>query len=132
VCVPISQLPRMVSFARKILSESRLKGGILGHVGDGNFHTLILYDDQSNEEVQAVNNINEQLVYKALEVGGTCTGEHGDGIGKRKYQSAEHGNAFSMMKNIKSLVAPEHVVTAGNFVSDQVIRLRIVVPFYIK
>src|SRR5690625_3762732 len=118
VCVPISQLPSMVSFARKILSESRLKGGILGHVGDGNFHTLILYDDQSNEEVQAVNNNNVELVYKVLEVGGTCTSELGVGIGKRKYQSAEHGNAFSMMKNIKSLLDPEHILNPGKIFSD--------------
>src|SRR5699024_6275071 len=100
-------------------------------VGDGNFHTLILYDDQSNEEVQAVNNINEQLVYKALEVGGTCTGEHGVGIGKRKYQSAEHGNAFSMMKNIKSLLDPEHILNPGKNFSDYVIRYRFIIPFYI-
>src|SRR5699024_3582137 len=121
VCVPISKLPSMVSFAREILSESRLQGGILGHVGDGNFHTLILYDDQSNEEFQAVNNINEPLVYKALEVGGSCTGEHGVGIGKRKYQSAEHGTAFSIMKNIKSLLDPEPILNPGKIFTDEVI-----------
>src|SRR5699024_12816637 len=119
-------------FVRKIFAASELKVVILGDGGASNFHTPLLYDDQSNEEVQAVNNINEQLVYKALDVGGTCTGEHGVGIGKRKYQSAEHGNAFSMMKNIHSLVDPEHVLNPGKLLSDDVIRYRIGGSFYIR
>ena len=66
----------MVHFARKLLEEKGLKSGILGHVGDGNFHTLIMFDPNDEEEKRRADEFNEQLVLKAIEEGGTCTGEH--------------------------------------------------------
>lgn len=120
VCVPISKLPAMISFARKLLENSELRGGILGHVGDGNFHTLILFDDDKESEIQAATYINEQLVYKAIETGGSCTGEHGVGLGKRKYQAYEHGDALSVMKSMKLLFDPENILNPGKIFLESV------------
>lgn len=117
ICVPISKLPEMVTMARKLLEKSCLKGGILGHVGDGNFHTLILFDPHQEKEVQAAADLNEQLVFKAISVGGTCTGEHGVGLGKKKYQKCEHGEALHVMKNIKDLFDPNHILNPGKIFS---------------
>ena len=113
ICVPISQLPAMVSFSREKLAASGLYGGILGHVGDGNFHTLIMFDANNEAEVKAADELNEQLVYQALDVGGTCTGEHGVGLGKKKYQAREHGTALPVMKDIKSLFDPNYILNPG-------------------
>ncbi|HLQ96835.1 MAG TPA: FAD-linked oxidase C-terminal domain-containing protein [Pseudogracilibacillus sp.] len=110
ICVPMSKLPEMVHFARELLDESGLAGGILGHVGDGNFHTLIAYDRDSSQEVKAAGHLNEQLVYRAIDLKGTCTGEHGVGLGKKKYQYREHGEALSVMKEMKYLLDPKQLL----------------------
>lgn len=113
ICVPISRLPEMVHFARKLLEEKGLKSGILGHVGDGNFHTLIMFDPNDEEEKRRADEFNEQLVLKAIEEGGTCTGEHGVGLGKMRYQVAEHGEAVDVMKSIKNLLDPNNLLNPG-------------------
>lgn len=113
ICVPISRLPEMVHFARKLLEEKGLKSGILGHVGDGNFHTLIMFDPNDEEEKRRADEFNEQLVLKAIEEDGTCTGEHGVGLGKMRYQVAEHGEAVDVMKSIKNLLDPNNLLNPG-------------------
>lgn len=113
ICVPISRLPELVHFARQLLEEKRLKGGILGHVGDGNFHTLIMFDPYDEDEKRRAEEFNEKLVLKAIEVDGTCTGEHGVGLGKMKYQIAEHGEAVGVMKSIKNLLDPNNLLNPG-------------------
>ncbi|MDV6379467.1 FAD-binding protein [Sporosarcina sp. GW1-11] len=113
VCVPISELANAVLFAREKLNEAGLPAGIVGHVGDGNFHTLFMVDMDHAEQVAQVNDLNEQIVMYALEHGGTCTGEHGVGIGKKKYQSIEHKTALNMMKNIKDAVDPNNLMNPG-------------------
>ncbi len=113
VCVPISELANAVLFAREKLNEAGLPAGIVGHVGDGNFHTLFMVDMDNAEQVAQVNDLNEQIVMYALEHGGTCTGEHGVGIGKRKYQSIEHKAALIMMKSIKDTVDPNNIMNPG-------------------
>lgn len=113
ICVPISRLPEMVHFARNLLEEKGLKSGILGHVGDGNFHTLIMFDPNDEEEKRRADEFNEQLVLKAIEEGGTCTGEHGVGLGKMRYQVAEHGEAVDVMKSIKNLLDPNNLLNPG-------------------
>lgn len=113
ICVPISKLPELVHYARELLEETGLQGGILGHVGDGNFHTLILFDPSLEEERLQAEKMNEQIVLKAIEEGGTCTGEHGVGLGKMKFQRREHGEAVDVMKSFKDLLDPDHLLNPG-------------------
>lgn len=113
ICVPISKLPELVHYARELLEETGLEGGILGHVGDGNFHTLSLFDADNEEERKRSERMNDQLVLKAIEVGGTCTGEHGVGLGKMKYQREEHGDAIEVMKSVKQLLDPDNLLNPG-------------------
>jgi D-lactate dehydrogenase (cytochrome) len=113
VCVPLSKLADMVDFARGQIEASGLPGSVFGHVGDGNFHTIIVYDPNIPEEKQASESINEQLILKAIEAGGTCTGEHGVGLGKMKYQEMEHGEAAAVMKSFKELLDPGNLLNPG-------------------
>ncbi len=113
ICVPISKLPELVHFARELLEKSGLEGGILGHVGDGNFHTLSLFDAENEVERERAEQMNDKLVLKAIEAGGTCTGEHGVGLGKMKYQRLEHGEAVEVMKSFKQLLDPDNILNPG-------------------
>jgi D-lactate dehydrogenase (cytochrome) len=113
VCVPLSKLADMVDFARGQIEASGLLGSVFGHVGDGNFHTIIVYDPNIPEEKQASETINEQLILKAIKAGGTCTGEHGVGLGKMKYQEMEHGEAAAVMKSFKELLDPGNLLNPG-------------------
>ncbi|MEK3934866.1 FAD-linked oxidase C-terminal domain-containing protein [Sporosarcina sp. FSL W7-1349] len=113
VCVPISELANAVLFARERLDAAGLPAGLVGHVGDGNFHTLLMVDMDDAEQLAKVNEINEQIVLYALERGGTCTGEHGVGVGKQKYQSTEHGAALAVMQNIKKVLDPDNLMNPG-------------------
>ncbi|WP_033541132.1 FAD-binding oxidoreductase [Planococcus sp. CAU13] len=117
VCAPISKLPELVAYARELIVASELTGGIFGHVGDGNFHTIIMYEAFNDEDSQKARNINDQLALRAIELEGTCTGEHGVGIGKIKYQEAEHGVAYEVMKNLKVFFDPENRLNPGKIFS---------------
>lgn len=112
-CVPISKLAEMVVFGRELLEESGLIGGVFGHVGDGNFHTLVMYDPNNPAELEKAEYTNEQIALKAISLGGTCTGEHGVGLGKMKYQVAEHGEAVELMKSMKELMDPNGILNPG-------------------
>ena len=103
----------MVNFARELVEESGLKSGIFGHVGDGNFHTIIAFDPNKPEERKRAEYTNEALAMRAIEVGGSCTGEHGVGLGKRKFQQAEHGEALEVMKQMKQMLDPKNLLNPG-------------------
>ncbi|AXF56709.1 FAD-binding oxidoreductase [Salicibibacter kimchii] len=107
VCVPISKLAGAIKHARKLVDASMFEGGIAGHVGDGNYHITLMFDRGNEEEIQAAAALNEEIVKYALAVGGTCTGEHGVGIGKQKYQAEEHGESLFLMEKIKQALDPE-------------------------
>ncbi|BAQ09132.1 FAD linked oxidase domain-containing protein [Bacillus sp. OxB-1] len=113
VCVPISELANAVLYARERLDAAGLPAGLVGHVGDGNFHTLLMVDMDDAGQLEKVNDINKQIVMYALERGGTCTGEHGVGIGKQKYQTIEHGTALAVMNNIKKVLDPANLMNPG-------------------
>lgn len=113
VCVPISRLPELIDYARELIAESGLEGGVLGHIGDGNFHTSIAYDAKDPAQQLAAEGINEKLAYRAIALEGTCTGEHGVGLGKMKYQDAEHGAAVEVMKNMKKMLDPNNLLNPG-------------------
>lgn len=119
VCVPISELADAVLFARQQLNSVELPGGIVGHVGDGNFHALVMIDMNNPEEVAKSEQFNEQIVLYALERGGTCTGEHGVGVGKQKYQRQEHGHALDVMEQIKRALDPHNLLNPNKIVRLQ-------------
>ncbi|MFK2826281.1 FAD-linked oxidase C-terminal domain-containing protein [Bacillus sp. B190/17] len=113
VCVPISKLTEMVEYARERIGAHGLDGAVLGHIGDGNFHTLALFDPKNREHVQKIERLNEEIVKFAFTLGGTCTGEHGVGLGKIKYQRQEHGAALDVMAGIKHQLDPDHILNPG-------------------
>uniref|UniRef100_A0A942SUR2 D-lactate dehydrogenase (cytochrome) n=2 Tax=Neobacillus citreus TaxID=2833578 RepID=A0A942SUR2_9BACI len=116
VCVPISDLGAAIDNARAALNKLDLPGGIVGHVGDGNFHALIMIDMNNPEEIRKSEEFNEVIVIDALERGGTCTGEHGVGVGKQKYQEREHGQALQVMERIKLALDPENLLNPNKLI----------------
>lgn len=110
VCVPLSALPDCISHAKDLLTDCPVPASIMGHVGDGNFHVVFAVDPTQQDEREIVSRINSAMVAKALESDGTCTGEHGVGIGKRKYLEAEHGPALTLMRTLKSALDPMNLM----------------------
>lgn len=113
VCVPISALARAIHDAAADLERSSLPSMIFGHVGDGNFHTIILVDPDDARELDEVRGFNQRLVERALAAGGTCTGEHGIGTGKIGYLEAELGPAVDVMRRLKSVLDPKNIMNPG-------------------
>jgi D-lactate dehydrogenase (cytochrome) len=113
VCVPISRLAECVTQTQSDLEASNIYGPIIGHVGDGNFHVVLFCDHKNAEEVKAVKAVYDRLIHRALAMGGTCTGEHGIGSGKRKYLELEHGPAVAYMKAIKKAFDPDNILNPG-------------------
>ncbi|MFJ7638169.1 FAD-binding oxidoreductase [Peribacillus sp. NPDC097225] len=110
VCLPISELSGAIHHARETVDSLGLTGGIVGHVGDGNYHILLMIDNENKEEVGRAKQLNEQIVLYALERNGTCTGEHGVGVGKQKYQKQEHGESLLVMEKIKKALDPDNLL----------------------
>lgn len=107
VVVPISELANAIHNARLKMDELGIDGALLGHVGDGNYHSILMIDKNNPSEVETADKFNKYLVEYALACGGTCTGEHGVGIGKKMYQKLEHGEAFNVMTLIKRTFDPK-------------------------
>jgi D-lactate dehydrogenase (cytochrome) len=120
VCVPISRLAECIRETRTDLDANcSLKSYILGHVGDGNFHCALLVDPNDPGEVKQVKDFSARLVERAQAMGGTCTGEHGIGIGKRDYLEAEFGSAgIAMMRSIKQAVDPHGIMNPGTLLPE--------------
>lgn len=116
VCVPISRLAEAVETCRADLKAHDVQGPILGHVGDGNFHAILLFDPDDADEKQRVLDASRRLVDLALSLGGTSTGEHGIGIGKLGYMEREHGGAWAVMGAIKAALDPENIMNPGKLV----------------
>ena len=119
VCVPLSKLPEAVTRASELCEKYQLRWAMVGHVGDGNFHTSLAVDANDPEDLGRALKYNEELVYHALELGGTCTGEHGVGLGKKKYQEKEHGPAIEVMRAIKGVIDPKHIMNPGKLVDKE-------------
>ena len=117
VCVPISELADAVVYARNELNSIGLIGGLTGHVGDGNFHAILMIDMTDAVEVAKAESFNEKIVHYALERNGTCTGEHGVGVGKQKYQALEHGAALQVMEKIKIALDPNNILNPKKIVN---------------
>jgi D-lactate dehydrogenase (cytochrome) len=113
VCVPISRLAECILETKKDLKASFLIAPLVGHVGDGNFHLGFLIDRNDPKELAEAERLNERLVMRALAMDGTCTGEHGVGLGKQKFLVAEHGDAVNVMRRIKQALDPQNILNPG-------------------
>ena len=118
VCVPLSKLPVAVEQAERQLVEMGVHGAVIGHVGDGNFHVTIAVKTEEQESRERAAAYSESIVRHALALGGTCTGEHGVGLGKRKYQELEHGLALKVMQAIKRALDPDDLMNPGKLVDE--------------
>ena len=94
-------------------------GPILGHVGDGNFHSLLLVDPANPDEIAAAKRIATRMAERALAVGGTISGEHGVGLGKRGLMQAQHGEGWQLMGQIKAALDPQGILNPGKLVPDR-------------
>jgi D-lactate dehydrogenase (cytochrome) len=113
VCVPISRLADCILETQDDLKDTGLVAPLVGHVGDGNFHLIFVIDPDDARELAEVKRINARLVHRALAMGGTCSGEHGVGMGKIEYLPEEHGDAVEVMKAIKQLFDPDNRMNPG-------------------
>ena len=113
VCVPISRLAECILETRKDIDASGVLAPIVGHVGDGNFHLTFLIDPDDAGEMARAEGVNERMVMRALAMGGTCTGEHGVGTGKMRFLQAEHGEALSVMRQVKQALDPQNIMNPG-------------------
>jgi D-lactate dehydrogenase (cytochrome) len=113
VAVPLSKLAAAVSETAADIRDSRLTAPIVGHVGDGNFHCIVVVDPLDGDEVRRVETFLERLVARALSYDGTATGEHGVGQGKRRFMAAEHGLGLDVMRTIKAALDPHGIFNPG-------------------
>jgi D-lactate dehydrogenase (cytochrome) len=118
VCVPISRLADCVTETKAHICKLGLLATIVGHVGDGNFHTQVLFDGRDPDEMARLQEFLDRLVERALAMDGTCTGEHGVGMGKIKYMTAEHGPGVHVMRAIKQALDPRNILNPGKILPD--------------
>ncbi len=111
--VPISRLAEAILGAQQDIAASGLTAPIVGHVGDGNFHTVILVPDEPDGRARAWA-LDKKIVARAVALGGSCSGEHGVGLGKREFLEAEHGaEALAVMRSIKAALDPKGILNPG-------------------
>ena len=114
VCVPISRLTEAVVKAKETAKASGQTSCIVGHVGDGNFHCLILFPDNDQAALEKAWALDREIVTQGLALGGTCSGEHGIGLGKREFLEQEHGaEALSVMRALKATLDPKGILNPG-------------------
>ena len=113
VAVPLSHFSEMAGFIKNEVQD--LHAYVFGHAGDGNIHVVVMDDPQNKERWSRVAEANRQVVLKALEFEGTCSGEHGIGIGKSRFLSQEHGESLELMKRIKAFLDPDNLFNPGKF-----------------
>ncbi len=113
VCVPLSSLAECIAQTQIDLETTGLCAPMVGHLGDGNFHLAILINPDSETEIQAAEDFHARLVERALGFGGTVSGEHGIGLGKRRYLESEHGTGLAVMKSIKQTLDPHNIMNPG-------------------
>ncbi len=120
VCVPMSRLAECIAATKLDLRASSISGPIVGHVGDGNFHVLLLVDPNQPEQRKEAERLNQRLVKRALAMGGTISGEHGVGMGKVEYMQAEHGApALAAMRAVKRALDPSGLMNPGKLLPPE-------------
>jgi len=118
VCVPISRLAECIAESNEDIAKASIPIALFGHVGDGNFHLVVLIDPNNPADVEEADTINQRVVMRALRMGGTCTGEHGIGNGKLDFLDAEHGDAVAVMRAIKQALDPGNLLNPGKVIRD--------------
>jgi D-lactate dehydrogenase (cytochrome) len=118
ICVPIAGLAEAISSTRRLLEEYSLSAPIIGHAGDGNYHLFFHLSPEDEDGWRRFERVMEGMTTKALELGGTCTGEHGVGLRKIKYQESEHGEALSLMREVKRILDPQGLLNPGKVLPD--------------
>ena len=113
VCVPISRLSECIMETQEDLKKYNLYGHIVGHVGDGNFHVQLMVNPKDKNEINILNTFLDRLSKRAINMDGTCTGEHGIGQGKKQYLIDELGSSVNFMKRIKSTLDPNNIMNPG-------------------
>ena len=114
VCVPISRLAECIAATNEDIAQVGIPIALFGHVGDGNFHLVVLVDTDNAKEMEEAAWISRRVVERAIAMEGTCTGEHGIGLGKRKYLPLEHGEvAVDVMRTIKQALDPHNLLNPG-------------------
>ena len=116
VCVPISRLAECILETRADVQKAGVLAPLVGHVGDGNFHLIFPMDPDDPTELLKAKEVNARLVARALAMGGTCSGEHGVGVGKMPYLEAEHGASLDVMRAIKRALDPENRMNPGKMI----------------
>lgn len=116
VCVPISRLAECLDETRRDLADSALPSPIVGHVGDGNFHAFLVLDPGDPSEIAEAEALHTRMARRAIALGGTCTGEHGIGMGKIHLLKEELGPAVSVMRTIKRALDPKNLLNPGKLV----------------
>jgi len=117
VCVPISRLAECVVDTKNDNAGAPFPICLVSHAGDGNFHLIYVLDPASDAELDRARHLNERMVLRALAMGGTCSGEHGVGVGKMKYLEAEHGPALAVMRTIKRALDPDNRMNPGKMIA---------------
>jgi len=118
VCVPISRLAECLTETRHDADEHGFTAPIVGHVGDGNFHMLILIDPSDAGEVSRAKALQARMVARAIAMDGTCTGEHGIGFGKIDYLTDELGESVNVMRTIKKALDPNGLMNPGKIFAE--------------
>ena len=118
ICVPIAHLAECIVETQADIRETGIEAPLVGHAGDGNFHLIIMLNPDDPAELAKVVAFSERLVERSLRFGGTCSGEHGVGIGKLKYLQREHGEALDVMRTIKHALDPHNLMNPGKLIPE--------------
>jgi len=113
ICVPISSLVECIKFAESEIQKYGLKAPMVGHVGDGNFHTTVIYNPEKKDDYKMIRDYSDKLIEKALSVDGTITGEHGIGMQKKDYLIKQHSDNIQVMQSIKKTLDPKNIMNPG-------------------
>jgi D-lactate dehydrogenase (cytochrome) len=120
VCVPISRLAECIAATNEDIAQVHIPIALFGHVGDGNFHLVVLVDRNNPQDMAEAAWISERVVERAIVMEGTCTGEHGVGLGKRKYLVPEHGAvAVDVMRMLKTALDPHNLLNPGKILPER-------------
>ncbi|MBH66776.1 MAG: FAD-binding oxidoreductase [Rhodospirillaceae bacterium] len=117
VCVPVSRLAECINQTKTDLEKTGLISPLVGHVGDGNFHMLYIVNPDNQEEMALAQGHSDRMVMRALEMGGTCTGEHGVGYGKIHFLTDEHGESMALMRSLKTAFDPQNIMNPGKIIN---------------
>jgi D-lactate dehydrogenase (cytochrome) len=115
-CVPISRLAECILATKADIEQSGLTVTIVGHVGDGNFHLVVLYEPGDGGQRERADTLARAVSIRAIAMGGTCTGEHGIGWHKLDLLAREHGEAVDLMRSIKRALDPQGIMNPGKTV----------------